>query len=168
MDLPALSLLVDRGFCGFHMASYLRRSWGLHMRKIISAVFMAIVFTGCSSGESENQVMPAKSTVDAVYAPNTTEYLRASVGTPRSKSLELTFWHEAGSAYHGYASLKVDGLEKIRPVDNVGGFDFSQATAFKFHYTDGVWVAYVATSDRTHEARPEEFFADVVELLKKF
>lgn len=135
---------------------------------LVAIAFAALV--GC--GESkENKIMPQAATTDAVYSEKASKYLEDALGTPKAKRIELTFWNEASNSDTGYLSLVVDGVEKIRPIDNFGGYRRRTASSegFKFVYSDGAWKAYVATGEiSTHGDNPQEFFNEVTGIIRRY
>ncbi|MFU2928727.1 MULTISPECIES: hypothetical protein [Pseudomonadaceae] len=138
--------------------------------KIALAIAFAVL-VGC--GESkENQIMPKEATTDAVYSEKASQYLEEVLGTPmKAKRIELIFWNEASNPDTGYLSLVVDGVEKIRPIDNFGGYRRRTASSegFKFVYSDGAWKAYVATGETsTHGENPQEFFSEVTGIIRRY
>ena len=138
--------------------------------KISLVVMVLTALIGC--GESTgNNVMPKAATTDAVYSEKTSQYLEEALGTPKAKRIEFTFWNEAANPDTGYLSLVVDGVEKIRPVDNLGGYRRRTASSegFKFIYSDGAWKAYVATGETsTHGENPQEFFNEVTGIIRRY
>lgn len=129
---------------------------------------------GCDGGKV-NTVLPRTAVVDAIYAPHATEWINAKLGKPKTaKTIVMTYWHdEAADNYSnrgiGYMSLVIDGAEKIRPVDNVGGYDYSASRGFKFAYDGRKWMAYVAEDEvESHENIPELYFNDVLAVLAKY
>jgi len=138
--------------------------------KIALAIAFAVL-VGC--GESkENQIMPKEATTDAVYSEKASQYLEEVLGTPmKAKRIELIFWNEVSNPDTGYLSLVVDGVEKIRPIDNFGGYRRRTASSegFKFVYSDGAWKAYVATGETsTHGENPQEFFSEVTGIIRRY
>lgn len=141
------------------------------MKIKISLVLLALfALVGC--GETDvNKVMPKAATTDAVYSEIASKYLEEAIGTPKAKQIELTFWNEASNPDTGYLSLVVDGVEKIRPIDNLGGYRRRTASSegFKFIYSDGKWKAYVATGETsTHGENPQEFFNEVTGIIRRY
>jgi hypothetical protein len=133
---------------------------------LVAIVFAALV--GC--GESkENQIMPKEATTDAVYSEKASQYLEDVLGTPKAKRIELTFWNEAANPDTSYLSLLVDGVEKIRPIDNIGGYSAATSKGFKFVYEAGAWKAYVAEAEtKTHGEHPQEFFSKTTGILREY
>lgn len=138
--------------------------------KSILVILVLAALVGC--GESKkNKVMPKSATTDAVYSEKASQYLEASLGTPKAKRIELTFWNEENNSETGYMSLIVDGVEKIRPIDNLGGYRRRTASSegFKFVYNNGAWKAYVATGETsTHGGNPREFFNEVTGIIRRY
>ncbi|ORE37863.1 hypothetical protein [Pseudomonas aeruginosa] len=135
---------------------------------LLAIAFAALV--GCSESK-ENQIMPKAATTDAVYSEKASKYLEDAIGTPKAKRIELTFWNESSNSDTGYLSLVVDGVEKIRPIDNFGGYRLRTASSegFKFVYSDGTWKAYVATGETsTHGDNPQEFFSEVTGIIRRY
>jgi hypothetical protein len=141
------------------------------MKVKFSLVVLALfALVGC--GETDvNKVMPKAATTDAVYSERASQYLEEAIGTPKAKRIELTFWNEENNPDTGYLSLVVDGVEKIRPIDNFGGYRRRTASSegFKFVYSDGAWKAYVAKKEAdTHGENPHEFFNEVTGIMRKY
>jgi len=138
--------------------------------KIALVVMVLAALVGC--GESkENKILPKEATTDAVYSEKASQYLEEVLGTPKAKRIELIFWNEKNNPDTGYLSLVVDGVEKIRPIDNFGGYRRRTASSegFKFVYSDGVWKAYVATGETsTHGENPQEFFNEVTGIIRRY
>lgn len=136
--------------------------------KIALIVMVLAALVGC--GESkENQIMPKAATTDAVYSEKASQYLEEVLGTPKAKRIELTFWNEKSNPDTGYLSLVVDGVEKIRPIDNIGGYSAATSKGFKFVYEAGEWKAYVAADEtKTHGEHPQEFFNKTTGILRKY
>ncbi|HEY1028633.1 MAG TPA: hypothetical protein VGE28_13535 [Pseudomonas sp.] len=136
--------------------------------KIALVVMVLAALVGC--GESkENQIMPKAATTDAVYSEKASKYLEEAIGTPKADRIELTFWYEESNPDTGYLSLVVDGVEKIRPIDNIGGYSAATSKGFKFVYGAGAWKAYVAEDEtKTHGEHPQEFFNKTTGILRKY
>lgn len=137
--------------------------------KIALVVMVLAALVGC--GESkENQIMPKEATTDAVYSEKASRYLEEVIGTPKkAKRIEMTFWHETDRKGVGYLSLVVDGVEMIRPIDNIGGYSAASSQGFKFIYEGGAWKAYVAEAEEnTHGEHPQEFFDKTTGILRKY
>ncbi|EIK54722.1 hypothetical protein YO5_18192 [Stutzerimonas stutzeri TS44] len=136
--------------------------------KIALVVLALVALVGC--GETEvNKVMPKAATTDAVYSENASKYLEEAIGAPKAKRIEMTFWHEADRKGVGYLSLIVDGVETIRPIDNIGGYSAANSKGFKFIYENGNWKAYVAEAEaKTHGDHPQEFFNKTTGILRKY
>jgi hypothetical protein len=144
------------------------------MKKLFSALFVvaALLIAGCDAGKV-NKVLPATAVVDAVYSEKLSNWVAEQVGTPKSKSVVMTFWHDHGRSdlnnSEGYLSFVVNGVEGIKPVDNVGGYDFADSMGFKFSYSNGEWLAYIAEEElASREKTPDLYLGDVVEVLKKY
>ncbi len=138
------------------------------MKIKIALVIAFAALVGC--GESkENKIMPKAATTDAVYSEKASRYLEDALGTPKAKRIEMTFWHEADRKGVGYLSLVVDGVEMIRPIDNIGGYSAASSQGFKFIYEGGAWKAYVAEAEEnTHGEHPQEFFDKTTGILRKY
>jgi hypothetical protein len=136
---------------------------------------LVALLSGCDVGKAPNTILPATAVVDAVYAPNATRWLNAKLGKPKAaETVEFTYWHDEKAANYnnrgmGYASLVIDGTERIRPVDNIGGYKYSSSQGFKIAFDGKVWNVFVATSElSTHDANPGEFFSDALAVLEKY
>lgn len=135
---------------------------------VVTMVLAALV--GCGEPKM-NKFMPATATADAVYSEKTSRYLDKAVGRPKAESIQLTFWNEPGNRDTGYMSLLINGVQKVRPIDNIGGYSRQTAgtDAFKFVYENGKWSAYISENDiETHSNHPEEFFAGVAQILRHY
>lgn len=139
------------------------------MKRLLMIVLMmnAVLLAGCND-KPANKMLPKASVVDAEYSKTTSDYLNNVLATPKAKTVDFTYWHEAKRSYGGLASLKVDSKELVAAIENAGGFEFSQAKGFRFVYDEAKgWKAYVATSDTTQEAHPADFYIDAVKFMKK-
>lgn len=138
--------------------------------KIAVLVLALFALVGCDEAKM-NKVMPATATADAVYSEKTSQYLDKAVGRPRAETVQLTFWNEPSNRDTGYMSLLINGVQKVRPIDNIGGYSRKTAgtDAFKFVYENGKWSAYVSENDiDTHSSHPEEFFAGIAQILQRY
>lgn len=135
---------------------------------LVLALLVALV--GCGE-QKMNKVMPKAATTDAVYSAKASQYLDDALGTPKAKKIELTYWNEKSNPDTGYLSLVVDGVEKIRPIDNYGGVNRRTASTdgFKFVFENGTWRAYVAEADiETHGEHPQEFYNEMTGILRRY
>lgn len=138
--------------------------------KIAILVLALVALVGCGE-QKMNQVMPRSATTDAVYSAKASQYLKDTLGTPKAKKIELTFWNEKSNPDTGYLSLVIDGVEKIRPIDNYGGVNRRTASTdgFKFVFENGTWRAYVAEEDiKTHGEHPQEFYNEMTAILRRY
>lgn len=135
---------------------------------LVLALVALVALVGCGD-QKMNQVMPRAATTDAVYSAKASQYLEDALGTPKAKRVEMTFWHQADRKGVGYLSLVVDGVEKIRPIDNIGGYSAASSKGFKFIFDNGTWKAYVAEAEeKTHGENPQEFFSKATGVLRRY